>query len=256
MSSNVTHDGGANEPDEELRHQAERSRGHRQRAPWDTTSPRCVRKPDVSILLLASHKKTIETIFFWHSKATHTSRPLRARTQGTYGSFSELRKFRARTREIPAGSAQPPPPPPLPVRPHEPTQRLGRHMPNFAKLTGGGAYDSGFQMPASVAEGLECDWRAFAIPRPLLAGRAGSSGVPWAVARRLLSGPLRSRPVDGSARARCTCVLRGLTAREPASRRRAGGAAEPASRRALIGAVLYVVLPALASALAPPTTRP
>ena len=107
MSSNVTHDGGANEPDEEVRHQAEPSRGHRQRAPWDTTSPRCVRKPDVSILLLASHKKTIETIFFWHSKATHTSRPLRARTQGTYGSFSELRKFRARTREIPAGSATP-----------------------------------------------------------------------------------------------------------------------------------------------------
>ena len=60
----------------------------------------------MSILHLASHKKTIETIFFWHSKATHTSRPLRVRAQGTYGSFSELRKFRARTREIPAGSAR------------------------------------------------------------------------------------------------------------------------------------------------------
>ena len=45
----------------------------------------------------------------------------------------------------------------------------------------------------------------------VLTGRAGSYGVPWAVARGLLSGPLRLGPVDGSARARCSCVLRGLT---------------------------------------------
>ena len=33
-------------------------------------------------------------------------------------------------------------PTPHPDRPHEPTQRLGRHMPNFAKLTGGGTLTS------------------------------------------------------------------------------------------------------------------
>ena len=66
--------------------------------------------------------------------------------------------------------------PPLPARPHEPTQHNQPspvHMLNIAKLT----------------------------------GRAGSSGAPWAVARRLLSDPLRFRPVDGSARAWCTCVF-------------------------------------------------